>query len=65
MLRRDGDKIVLCGKNSKCCPTVEKIDDEFYKVTDDDGNSIRVKKEALNLIPDAVNVINGEQLLLG
>lgn len=64
MLRREGEKIVLCGKG-KCCPTVEKIDDEFYKVTDDDGNSIRVKKEALNLIPDAVSVINGEQLILG
>lgn len=64
MLRRDGDAIVLCGKG-KCCPTVEKMDDEFYKVTDDDGNSIRVKKEALELIPDAVKIISGEQLLLG
>lgn len=64
MLRREGERVVLCGKG-KCCPTVEKIDGEFYLVTDDDGNQIRVKKEALNLIPDAVKVIDGEQLILG
>ena len=29
---------VCCGKSG--CPVVEKIDDDHYKVTDDDGNAI-------------------------
>ena len=53
---------VCCGRNG--CPVVEKIDDEHYKVTDDDGNSIVVKKEELKLMGDAVNAIDGDQQLI-
>ncbi len=53
---------VCCGK--KGCPVVEKIDEDTYKVTDDDGNSIVVKKEELSLMGDAVQTINEDQQLL-
>jgi|TARA_R100000664_G_scaffold653_3_gene1947 hypothetical protein len=53
---------VCCGKSG--CPVVEKIDDDHYKVTDDDGNAIVVKKEELKLMGDAVNTIDGDQQLL-
>lgn len=54
---------VCCGR--KGCPTVEKLDDDSYKVTDDDGNTIIVKKEELQLMGDAVRTINeGDQQLL-
>ena len=53
---------VCCGKAG--CPVVEKIDDDHYKVTDDDGNAIVVKKEELKLMGDAVNTIDGDQQLL-
>ena len=45
MIKRETENIVrvCCGK--KGCPTVEKLDEDSYKVTDDDGNTIIVKKE--------------------
>tara|TARA_R110001606_G_scaffold397346_2_gene573554 strand:+ start:219 stop:419 length:201 start_codon:yes stop_codon:yes gene_type:complete len=61
--RIDKNKVkVCCGK--KGCPVVERIDDTFYKVTDDDGNSIVIKKEELELMGDAVTTINEDQQLL-
>ena len=55
---------VCCGNTG--CPVVEKIDDDHYKVTDDEGNTIVVKKEELKLMGDAVTTIDGgEKLLCG
>ena len=53
---------VCCGRHG--CPVIEKIDDDHYKVTDDDGNTIVVKKEELKLMGDAANAIDGDQELL-
>ena len=53
---------VCCGRTG--CPVIEKIDGDHYKVTDDEGNTIIVKKEELKLMGDAVNVIDGDQELL-
>jgi uncharacterized protein (UPF0216 family) len=43
---------------------VEKIDDNHYQVTDDDGNKIVVKKEELKLMGDAVTTIDGDDQLI-
>ena len=60
----DNSVRICCGKQG--CPVVEKVDDDHYKVTDDDGNTILVKKEELKLMGDAVNTIDGnEELLCG
>ena len=48
----DNSVRICCGKQG--CPVVEKVDDDHYKVTDDDGNTILVKKEELKLMGDAV-----------
>ena len=53
---------VCCGKQG--CPVVEKVDEDHYKITDDEGNMIIVKKEELKLMGDAVNVIDGEEELI-
>jgi len=58
----DNSVRICCGKQG--CPVVEKIDDEHYKVTDDDGNTILVKKEELKLMGDAVNTIDSDEELL-
>ncbi len=52
---------ICCGKAG--CPVVEKIDEDHYKVTDDDGNTIVVKKEELKFMGDAVNTIDGDEEL--
>ncbi len=64
MIKKEKENMVrvCCGR--KGCPTVEKLDEENYKVTDDDGNSIIVKKEELSLMGDAVQTINEDQQLL-
>ena len=53
---------VCCGRSG--CPVVEKIDEDYYKITDDEGNTIVVKKEELKLMGDAVNTIDGDEKLL-
>ena len=53
---------VCCGRQG--CPVIEKVDEDHYKVTDDDGNTIVVKKEELKLMGDAVNTLDGDQQLL-
>ena len=64
MIKKEKENMVrvCCGR--KGCPTEEKQDEENYKVTDDDGNSIIVKKEELSLMGDAVQTINEDQQLL-
>jgi len=58
----DNSVKVCCGNNG--CPVVEKIDEDHYQVTDDDGNKIVVKKEELKLMGDAVNTIDGDDQLI-
>ena len=53
---------ICCGKQG--CPVIKKIDDDHYKVTDDEGNTIVVKKEELKLMGDAVTTIDGDEKLL-
>ena len=53
---------VCCGRQG--CPVIEKVDEDHYKVTDDDGDTIVVKKEELKLMGDAVNTLDGDQQLL-
>ena len=53
---------VCCGRTG--CPVIEKIDEDHYKVTDDEGNTIVVKKEELKLMGDAVTTIDGDEKLL-
>ena len=55
---------IFCGK--KGCPVVTKLGEDSYQVTDDDGNTIVVKKAELKLMGDAVTTLDGdEKLLLG
>lgn len=55
---------ICCGK--KGCPVVTKLGEDSYQVTDDDGNTIVVKKAELKLMADAVTTLDGdEKLLLG
>ena len=53
---------VCCGRHG--CPVIEKIDEDHYKVTDDEGNTIVVKKEELKLMGDAVTTINSDEKLI-
>ena len=53
---------VCCGRTG--CPVIEKIDEDHYKVTDDEGNTIVVKKEELKLMGDAVTTIDSDEKLL-
>lgn len=40
---------MLCGRPGKCCPTVERLADKRYKVTDDDGGSVTLTKTELRI----------------
>lgn len=46
----DGKSVTLCARRRGCCPTMEKIDDEHVKITDDNGNSVIMKTEQAALI---------------
>lgn len=55
--------VTLCARKI-CCPTMEKIDNEHVKITDDNGNSIIIKKEQAALIRDGIDVIYNNRELL-
>ena len=64
LIENPDNSVTLCGKG-KCCPVVKKINEDTYEVTDDHGNTVRVTRAQLALIPDAVKVIDGQELLCG
>jgi len=54
-LRQEGNRIFMCcGKAG--CPSarVDEKDDKYIIIDDDDGNSIRIKKEEANLLDQAI-----------
>ena len=65
MIKRESDTSVrlCCGK--KGCPVIDNLNDGTFKITDDYGNSIIVKKEEALLLSDGVNTLTGEKLILG
>lgn len=70
----DRTVVLCCGANKKC-PIVESQPNGMVKITDDYGHSILVKKEELELVPNALahfnsketikEAANTEQLILG
>lgn len=67
MKRLSENEILLCGRG-KCCPVITKIDEENYEVKDDYGNIIKVKKNELEMVSDAVKALDlpkDEQLICG
>lgn len=66
------NSVQLCGRPGQCCPIINKLPDGDYEVLDDYGNKIKVKKEELDLVADAVKTLNSkpaptvtEQLICG
>jgi hypothetical protein len=58
MLKRlSKNEVQLCGRG-KCCPIITKLDDGNYEVLDDYGNKIKVKKEELEMVSDAVKTLD-------
>ena len=61
------NKVTLCGKPNLCCPTMERLSDGRYVITDDNGHSIIVTADQARLINNGVDVIENaainEQLL--
>jgi hypothetical protein len=51
--------------NGKGCPVVEDLNNGTVKITDDNGNTIVVKKEEALLISDGVKTIDEKKLILG
>lgn len=71
----NNDTVVLCCGANKKCPVVEQQSNGMVKITDDYGHSILVKKEELEMVPNALahfnsknpleEAISTEQLILG
>lgn len=53
--------VTMCGRKT-CCPTMEEIDSEHVKITDDEGNSIIIRKEQAKLCTDAVKMLDEKKL---
>jgi len=58
MKRLSQNEIQLCGRNGKCCPIITKLEDGNYSVLDDYGNTIKVNKEELEMVSDAVKELD-------
>ena len=61
------NSVKLCCNTKKGCPELTKVDEDFYIIKDDDGNTIRIHKDELKLVGDAVKLIDEstEKLILG
>jgi hypothetical protein len=59
--------VKLCCNTKQGCPELTKVDEDFYSIKDDDGNTIKIHKDELKLVGDAVKLIDesAEKLILG
>jgi hypothetical protein len=59
--------VKLCCKTKKGCPELSKVDEDFYTIKDDFGNTIKIHKDELKLVGDAVKLIDEskDKLILG
>ena len=59
--------VKLCCNTKKGCPELTKVDEDFYIIKDDDGNTIKIHKDELKLVGDAVKLIDEskDKLILG
>jgi len=59
--------VKLSCQSKKGCPELTKVDEDFYSIKDDDGNTIKIHKDELKLVGDAVKLIDEstEKLILG
>jgi len=56
-LREEGNKIFMCcGKAG--CPSVSINDEGLVEISDDYGNSVKMKKEEANLMGQAVDKLS-------
>ena len=69
MKRLSENRIQLCGRKNLCCPIITKLDGGSYEVLDDYGSTIKVKKEDLEMVSDAVKALDSpviaEKLICG
>jgi|SaaInlStandDraft_2_1057019.scaffolds.fasta_scaffold178488_2 hypothetical protein len=52
-LKRKGDSILLCCRKKKC-PAISRHDENHVKITDDDGNTVKITIEQAGLIGSAL-----------
>jgi len=45
-------KILLC-RTGSCCPTIEKIEDDLYSITDDFGGSVKLTADHIEMVKQA------------
>jgi hypothetical protein len=65
MIKQESANSVRLCCNGKGCPVVTKGDDGFVTITDDFGNTIKVKTEEAELISDGVKVLGGQKVICG
>lgn len=57
--RNPNGTVTLCGRpGGRCCPTMQIIDENRVKITDDYGNSIIVTKEEAALMSNGVTMLD-------
>lgn len=61
------NSVKLCCNTKRGCPELTKVDGDYYTIKDDDGSMIRIHKDELKLVGDAVKLIDEstEKLILG
>lgn len=55
-------RVTLCGRPKGCCPTLERLSDGRYVLTDDNGKSVILTKEQAALIKNGISVIEGDNI---
>lgn len=60
-LKKEGDSILLCCGKARC-PALKKTKGKkgFYELSDDFGGKVRLTKDQLSLISDALKELNAD-----
>jgi hypothetical protein len=48
------NKLMLCG-GKRCCPTIEKVDEDNVEIVDDFGGKVKISIEQASLISAALD----------
>lgn len=56
-LKKNNNEVVLCCGRAKC-PVLKDLDVDHVSISDDYGNTIKIRKDQASLITKALDILN-------
>lgn len=56
------ERIVLCKRNSSCCPTIDRVNPDTFIISDDYNGKVQLTKDQFEMLKDAYDTFEVEIL---